>query len=556
MISGRTNRRNTKKYKTFVLTGGLNEQITNLELKPGELIEGLNYLEQDDKYHGYESIKGYERFDGQAAPSSILLDDATPGAEVDTSREAQRDLITVVETSIGSHSGSVYGVHIYKDKTYAFRNVVGDLVGDVLVSGASGWSAVTGGTSLSPSGSVRAVNYSFSEFQQNSEVMFFVDGVSLGFWYYTGAGVVTQIEPDPSITDKPTHIGAWQNRLFVVYPNGHILFSEVGDPTGWDSDTGLAGEVFLGADVTGIKEAPGGVLAITTRDFTKVLHYGSTSNDFIFKMDDFSNSVGSINGTIKNLMGDLHFADDRGFTSFQATADSGGYSLTNISKNVYKTYIANRENITFGTVDRDTNRYYLFYDDPTATGSSGLVFTFLKGKLKGATKIQLNHTVTSVTEGKLTDGTNKVYFGASDGFVYQLISGTSFDGSVIPTNLTTSFYHYGSPRIWKRFIRLEFEISASTGTTFDYRPRFDYNTSQLKLAVQQEETSETSGGIYGVSLWGSTVWAGSDVIDVMPLYIQGYGTNMAVEVQTSSAYRDAHTIHNITTDYTVGNTRQ
>ena len=50
--------------KTIPLTGGLNEEVSNLEMNAGELFECLNYEEIDGAYHGYRSITGFERWDG------------------------------------------------------------------------------------------------------------------------------------------------------------------------------------------------------------------------------------------------------------------------------------------------------------------------------------------------------------------------------------------------------------------------------------------------------------------------------------------------------------
>jgi len=52
----------------FALTGGLNSEATPLQLKPGELIGGVNY--ECNSLGGYRRFKGYERFDGHTAPSA------------------------------------------------------------------------------------------------------------------------------------------------------------------------------------------------------------------------------------------------------------------------------------------------------------------------------------------------------------------------------------------------------------------------------------------------------------------------------------------------------
>jgi len=59
--------------KVCILTGGVKEDVSQLELKPGELLDCVNYEEIEGAYHGYRSIGGYERFDGQGLASEVEL---------------------------------------------------------------------------------------------------------------------------------------------------------------------------------------------------------------------------------------------------------------------------------------------------------------------------------------------------------------------------------------------------------------------------------------------------------------------------------------------------
>ena len=60
--------------KTVVYTGGVNEGITNLELGAGDLFQCYNYEEIDGAFHGYSSVEGYERYDGQPSPSGVPVE--------------------------------------------------------------------------------------------------------------------------------------------------------------------------------------------------------------------------------------------------------------------------------------------------------------------------------------------------------------------------------------------------------------------------------------------------------------------------------------------------
>lgn len=79
-------------YKSTIveLKGGINENVSSLELKAGELIDCKNYMIAEGGYGGYQSVKGYERFDGIYTPSLYvsyvltLIDSSVAVASGDT----------------------------------------------------------------------------------------------------------------------------------------------------------------------------------------------------------------------------------------------------------------------------------------------------------------------------------------------------------------------------------------------------------------------------------------------------------------------------------------
>lgn len=54
------------------LKGGVNENVSSLELKAGELILCKNYMIAEGGYGGYMSVAGYERYDGKGKPSALV----------------------------------------------------------------------------------------------------------------------------------------------------------------------------------------------------------------------------------------------------------------------------------------------------------------------------------------------------------------------------------------------------------------------------------------------------------------------------------------------------
>jgi hypothetical protein len=595
---------NDVRTRTLKLTGGLNTEIASMEKPPGELSVCINYMDAPGAYSGYQSFNGYERYDGQTLASTIARetyaeyaggpdyvlndrvyvdesgtlevfyciqaagsgsnapDSTTPGDNTwwkyegestavdeytDRKREAQRALIAAV-----TGSGAIRGIHIFKNDVYAWRDNAGATAMELYKSTTGGWSNITTTGMTVAGGSIRAANGRFASYNANADHMFWVDGVTEGVHVYDGT-TYSQITHTNLPSLPPVNIGIWENRLFLVYATGAIFFSQVGKPDNFDSSTGYAGEIDLGEPVTDLIPAAG-KLIIFTRSKIKVLHYGSTTDQFIFKLDDFSNDIGAISETVQALYEQVYFSDDRGPNLLATSAETGGFSAMNIGEKVETEYQSNKANITGSAVDIVNRRYFIFYTSGTA--SNGLVFTINKGRLKGIGRFQLDDKATVVAHGITDAGTPMILFGNDDGMVYLMESGTSFDGDDILTRFITSYFHYGSPRHWKHFLRLHFEIDCGSQMPFTTGVLFDYGSPLLaETSNQSQNVSGGSSTWGGGVVWGNFTW-GAGVLGRGISYIHGYGSNMAVLVQTETKYFDQHTVHNLTTDYEQGGIQQ
>lgn len=536
--------------KTVILTGGLNEAVTNLELKPGELTECFNYFEIDGAYHGYRSTEGYERYDGSTLASTIevIKDPITDEVVDDSSREAQRATIDPVPGD-----DQVLGLVSYDEELYSFRNDNAASLAKMYQSTPAGWAEISG-TTLDEGGSYDFSMGRYSLYKSNAKCLFFVDGVSVPHTY-DGTTVDTIITP--VTTTFPTQVGSWKNRLFLAYPGGHLLFSAVGDPTDWTTAS-VTGEIFIGEDIEEIVETPGGTLAVFTKNTINFIYYESATDDFIFRMENFSKRSGAHKNTVQRLLGTLYFADDRGISTLETVDAFGDFSANTIDKKVQRSYQALKEYVVTSLVDRGRNQYIIYFTPPGGY-TIGLVFTFaVNGAgtkyLKGVGTLRLPHLLSCATTHKTSTLSEESYFGGDDGYVYKFNSGTSFDGDEIITKMGTAFYHYNTPTRWKNFKRATFEISADRGTLFNFRNEFNYKDPNFPVTTESVEAVDNVAGVWGVGIWGAFTWGGKYLTQIGQRLI-GYGSNMRVLVRTTSKYKTPHTIHNVVIEYTVGSTK-
>ncbi|MBV5342768.1 hypothetical protein JZU68_03835, partial [bacterium] len=140
-------------------------------------------------------------------------------------------------------------------------------------------------------------------------------------------------------------------------------------------------------------------------------------------------------------------------------------------------------------------------------------------------------------------------FGSTDGKVYRMDSGTSFDGLEINTKLNTSFDSYQSPTIRKRFRKLSLELKAGRDLEIRGGLSFDYGSPETPRTNQEGFITESTGGIWGTDRWGLFSY-GSPATQNPTLYSSGYGKNMSLSISTKDKYKEPHILNAVIVEYT------
>ena len=520
------------KTDVVIMDGGLNEAVSSIEMKPGELILCKNYYITEGSSGGYVSLSGYERFDGTPLASTV-----DGNEDDDAAREATRAAITEVPGE-----GSVLGVHIFKGNVYAFRNKVGGATAGMYVATVAGWQEIDTSTApLSPDGSYQFVNYNFLA-APDSEVMIWVDGENQARMY--NETLITVISTGMGALDKPNYLAIAGTRLFLAFDGGSLQYSNAGDPTDWVVG---AGEIGIGYEITALDSSVGGTLIIFCNNSIKILEGVADQTPGNWFLKDYSNVVGAYKNTLQKIFDTLIFVNDFGATTLAGAQDFGDFAANSISEKIKNTLLKYRSIISASVAVRSLNQYRLFFSN-----GRGLVFSFFNKKLRGVTLIQYPVVVLHTTDGELADGSQAYFFSSSSGYVYKMDSGTSFDGATIESRLVTTYHHYKSPRNWKRFHRITLEIASLSEISFSVKPSFDYNLTGFPSGTQTGTIDVIgSGGIWGEDLWGQMVWSTSEATNRIFYDLFGIGSNLSVALSTSSKYNRPHTIQNLITDYVI-----
>lgn len=326
----------------------------------------------------------------------------------------------------------------------------------------------------------------------------------------------------------PTHVMVHQGHLFFSDGNS-VQHSGIGAPFNWTVLAG-AGELLADGDVTVMQRLPGsqatGAAAIGHESGIQNL-YGTSAADF--QLVTFEDSAG-VKARSAQRLGQMFVLDDRGVLSVAATQAFGNFAANTITLNI-RPWIRARRNLVIGSaVNREKNQYRLFFSDGAA-----LYITIANGKVVGCMPMQYSHLPRCVCAGETPDGSETMFFGAEDGFVYRLDAGTSFDGGAIDYLLERVPAHQGAPRQIKRYRRSTFEVQGDSYATFKVSYTFAYGSSER--AQQDNEATASillSSAQWDEFTWDEFTWDGNSLLPA-EVPIDGSGENIVTRIFGSSA---------------------
>ena len=359
------------------------------------------------------------------------------------------------------------------------------------------------------------------------------------FKMYAANGVGKAIEWDGtnlveiatgSRSDKPTRVDAHRYHLFLAYEGGSLQHSSYGDPYEWDVLTG-AGEINVGEEITDLLASVSGALTVFARNRVAVLFGDDATN---WQLKTLSGSAGAIPWT-SQMIGQPIYLDSRGLRDLSSTDQFGDFNIGTITRQIEPLF---RDKLNSGITAvasmrvREKDQYRLFFSDGT-----GISVYFGRAKAE-AMVFDLGFEVTSACSGKDTSGNEILYVGSTDGFVYQLDVGTTFDGDDYTSTITLPFNNVGSPTYRKRWYKAEFEVSGDTDTVMTVSANYTYSDPRQPAETSQDVSSFNVGGYDNILGWEG----------LNEVYLDGLGRTLSLTI-ASTGSENYHIIHSATIYY-------
>ena len=493
----------TIQTRIFSCQGGLNAESPPLSISAGSLVYCVNF--ESGLSGGYTRMQGYQAFDGRSSGTVL----AVPG------------------------EGPIRGVWFYGDKVQAFRNAVGGATCVMFDSNAGGWTSRK--TGLTPSGTYEFSNYNFTG-ALATQKMYGVSGVHKGFeWDGTTWTDITT----GSVPDTPEHIATHKNHLFYTF-GASLQNSGIGTPGTWTLRSG-ASDIGIGETINGMLSYRGDTLAVYGKNKTMML-YGTSNLNWALKT--LSSSGGGVARTQTEIAGDAFIASENGLVSLASTQDFGDFVTAVVSKQIKRLFPG--KSALFSLVVRTKQQVRVYFNDKsviTATVVSGE-----NGKAIEYTRQFLDHQFTCGVSAIDSTGTEVIYAGADNGFVYKLDTGTSFAGAAYTSTLRLPFNYLNGISQKKRMRKVRFELDAPAAFSFDFGIDFNYGTTEPANYATQQATA--GGALYGASSYGTAVYGGG-LSGLCEVNVQGVGQNVSLLASHTSATDAPWTLNAVIIEYSL-----
>ena len=347
----------------------------------------------------------------------------------------------------------------------------------------------------------------------------------------------------------PTHVAVHRQHLFLAYPGGSVLWSNLGDPHGYDAATGGAGELGVGDEVTGIVGGYRQVLFILSRNLVNILK-GTSSADFV--LEAISNEAGALADTAQ-IMDQLIAYDDRGMRSVAATEAFGDFAVGTLTHRIFplverwkRAGLAPTASVRL----RRLSQYRLYFPDGDV-----LVASYVQrrdGFVVEFSTLRLPSGVGHVVSEEDADGRERVFFAFDDEafpFVYESEVGDDFDGEPVHAVMRLPYNDLGSPEVLKSFRKLTVDGLAERPAPLLLSVEYDDGVKRMDGVGPRTFEMYSAGSVWSDSYWDQFEWDRVASPRVGVRLSGGRGRSFAAIVVAPVGGAQPHTLSGVTMQF-------
>lgn len=312
-------------------------------------------------------------------------------------------------------------------------------------------------------------------------------------------------------------------------------------------------EIDLGDKVVGIKSFRDELYVFCENSIFKIVEDISTT----FAVLDVVKGIGCLStDSIQEIGGDLIFLAPDGLRSVAATARIGDVELGLLSRKIQpyvRSFVSSVSNANFSAcIIRGKSQYRLFkYDSSVSESSSPGIL----GKLEsGQQGIQYSwSTLKGISpfccDSYYDSNTEVIVFGhPSDGYVYTMDTGNSFDGDVINAVYTSPQLTFDDATLRKILHKIDVYTQVEGDASTDLSTLFDFKDPD-KLQTSPQTLSATGGvATYGTAVYDTDAY-GAIQFPVFKKNLHGTGFTVAFQFTSSTSDKAPHRIDSFQIQY-------
>jgi len=488
-------------WQTFPIEfrGGL---ISNLSpLQQGSNAVGSATILQNfesSKEGGYSKIKGYEKFSTTAVPGS----------------------------------GPILALKVISSGRIVVARQNGSNVTEYYYGTGTTWTSMGARPLLG--GKAKHVLYNLD----GDDKVIFVDSNNYPATYNTSGNTLT------AITGSTDVLGAENVAVFkdtAFYAKGNNLYFTAPFTVDDFSAANGAGSINVANEITGLAVFRDQLIVFTTDSIKRIT--GNTAADF--QVAPITDRIGCVNGdTIQEVGGDIMYLAPDGIRLLSATDRIGDFGLDIASDPIAKdatTFLGSTPNFC-SVLMREKAQYRIFayIESEQHEAAKGLIAT--KFVSQGASGISWSTTKgikAFVADSRYTDTAETIAFANTDGYVYELDTGSSFDGLPIEAIYESPYMPLSDPQMRKSFYKMTLYAEPTGSMTLDLNVKYDFgsstNTGVIQPATQSVESTGTSVFIFGDSnsVFNTSTYGG-ELDKIYNTNIIGSGKTIAIRIEDNS----------------------
>lgn len=345
------------------------------------------------------------------------------------------------------------------------------------------------------------------------------------------------IKTQSKTDDYPNHITRHSLYLLLSFDDGRVANSSLGEPLVFNAINGSL-ETGVGDRVTGLVPITNNATAIYSRNRIHILT-GATTSSFVLQAQD--DGAGAQEWSCQRIGIPWAF-DDRGIASITATDTYGNFRHTTVSGKVRDLVDQKSGLVSCSMRVRSKSQYRVFFTD-----KSGVSLTFWRDKVQGIIPFELAHQATCACSEEDSDGTERLFFGGDDGYVYEMAKGTSFDDEEREVFGALNHSNYGYPGYEMKFDVAHVKVRSQGRSSIQIGAVYSYEDPAVPQQEPREDTAYGGGGRWGRVNWGQFNW-GAPKVGRIRRDLGHQGETCALLFYSSSKYDadytlEGHTMH-------------